>query len=313
VSATGAPVILGAFANLPIHHLEPFARSLRATGSQARICIVAAGYGSLELEQLAGIVDVLHNVDAEYGNGSRVTNALLSRIRRTRGMRRTYPPIFAAVARTTRERNSLERWRKLEFHLEGLQSLRYGHYYRCLLEDVPDADVVMISDLRDVIFQRDPFADPVNGLEVYLEDDSLRIGNDHFNTRWLRELYGSKAVEAMRGRVISCSGTVFGTRYAMLEYLSEMMMSIAWRRRPMGPHDQGVHNALVASGRLGPIELVRNEHGRVLTLGAMKHLRANDEGFLINADGSVPPVVHQWDRHGPSVSKLRPFPFLRAQ
>src|SRR3954469_19452091 len=71
-------------------------------------------------------------------------------------------------------------WRSLEFHLEGLQSLRYVHYRQSLLNDAPDADLVMITDLRDVVFQGDPLADPVTGLEVYLEDDSERIGADGF-------------------------------------------------------------------------------------------------------------------------------------
>ena len=150
------------------------------------------------------------------------------------------------------ERASLDRWRNLEFRLEGLQSLRYGHYLRCLMEDAPDADVVMITDLRDVVFQRDPFADPVTGLEVYLEDSSERIGHDGFNTTWLRNLYGSEFVEARRGQPLSCSGVVVGTRTAMMTYLNEMVTGIFWRRRPMGSHDQGVHNGLLHTGRLPP-------------------------------------------------------------
>jgi hypothetical protein len=39
-------------------------------------------------------------------------------------------------------------------------------------------------------------------------------------------------------------------------------------------------------------------------------LRATEDGYLANADGSVPAVIHQWDRHWSFVSKLPKFAFL---
>ena len=305
-SATGSrrALILGAFSGLPVDMLEPFTQSLRATCFQGRFHIVAAGYDAGALQQLREAADHVRAVDDEYNPPPRLS-VVLGFARGQRGLRRFYPSLFEAVARAGFERHSFDRWRNLEFRLEGLQSLRYAHYYRCLVEDAPDADVVMITDLRDVVFQRDPFADAAVGLEVYLEDSSEQIGKDGFNTRWLRDLYGSEFVEARRGRPVSCSGIVIGTRTAMMEYLTEMMTSIVWRRRPMGPHDQGIHNWLIQAGRLPFAELIPNEHGRVLTLGKIKTPRMSEDGVLTNADGSVPAVIHQWDRHPSLVSRLR--------
>ncbi len=306
------PVILGSFARLPASLLEPFSNSLRATGFAGEVGIVTAGYNASELSELATHADHVHTVDDDYSGGLARTTSALAYVRGRRGIRRAYPRLFEAVVRVASERESFDRWKTLELRLEGLQSLRYMHYYRCLLDDFPDADAVMITDLRDVIFQRDPFADPVTGLELYLEDGSVRIGQDVFNTRWLLNLFGKEFVAAQRGQFVSCSGTVLGTRDAMLHYLSEMMTSIAWRRRPMGPHDQGIHNALIRADRLQAAEVIPNEHGRVLTLGKVKAPRTND-GFLVNADGSIPAVVHQWDRHAPLVSSLRAYPCLSAK
>jgi hypothetical protein len=191
----------------------------------------------------------------------------------------------------------------LEYHLEGLQALRYRHYLK-ILEENQDADPVMLTDVRDVAFQADPFAQPITGLEIALEDESVRVGQDVFNTRWLTDLYGPDFVRRTAGRVIACSGTTFGRRGAMLEYLRQMIADISRRRRPMGPRDQGVHNALVLSGRLPEARLVGNGHGRVLTMGAMSRLLVDAEGLLLNADGTVPAVVHQWDRHGQALPSL---------
>ena len=156
------PLILGAYAHLPVEMLEPFARSLRATGSQGRFHVVVAGYDAGALRQLGELADHVP-VDGEYDRVPPRASAALRYARLRRGLRRFYPSLFTVAVRSASERASLDRWRNLEFRLEGLQSLRYGHYLRCLEEDAPDAEVVMISDLRDVVFQRDPFADPVTG------------------------------------------------------------------------------------------------------------------------------------------------------
>jgi hypothetical protein len=171
------------------------------------------------------------------------------------------------------------------------------YYHRYIVERAPQADRIMLTDLRDVVFQRDPFEDPLVGLEVYLEDESVRIGADAFNTRWIRELFGESLVREMTGRVVSCSGTVIGTREAMLAYCAEMMRSIVWRRRPMGEHDQAVHNALLYEGRLPAATAIPNGTGRVLTLGGMAAPGIDHDGLIRNSDGSVPAVLHQWDRH----------------
>src|SRR4029079_15456105 len=106
------------------------------------------------------------------------------------------------------ERRSLERWQTAEYQLGGMQALRYGHYYDLLHRFAPDADQILLTDLRDVLFQADPFAAPLSGLEVFLEDSSMRVGEDTHNRRWIRNLYGEDVVKRIGGCVVSCSGTV---------------------------------------------------------------------------------------------------------
>lgn len=300
-------LILGVFSGLPIRLAEPFAHSLRSVGYKGRVCIFTAGYEPLELEELATLFDEVRPIDGEYPVRLPRTSAVLSGLRKTRGLRRIYPSLFGATLRAAPERRSLEWWKALEFHLEGLQSLRYLCYYRYLLEETADVDVVMISDVRDVLFQRDPFAQEVEGLELYLEDASVRIGSDAFNTRWLRDLFGKDVVAAMHGRTVSCSGTVVGTRQAMLSYLTKMVTGIVWRRRPMGSHDQGVHNALIQAGELSSAKLIENGFGRVFTLGMVESPSISKDGLFHNADGTIPAVIHQWDRHPLIANRLRAF------
>ena len=290
MSSTRNSLVLGAYSGLPVELLEPFVRSLRASGFAGSLCIVA---GRSDLERLRPLADAVVDVDSEYPDDRRAARAVLGFLRRTRGLRRFYPWAFRAVAGS----------RSLEYHLEGLQSLRYAHYLR-YLEEHADIDVVMIADLRDVFFQRDPFADPVGGLEVFLEDASVRIGEDDFNTRWLRDVGGAATLDRLRGRPVSCSGTVIGTREAMLAYLREMTAAIATGRGPLGPRDQAFHNLLLAEGRLPHATVVPNGTGRVLTLGKVKTLEIRADGTVLNHDGSVPAVLHQWDRHAKLVANV---------
>lgn len=314
MTADARQLVLGAYSHYPVEMLHPFVRSLRACGYEGRFHIVAAGYDADTLTRLRELADHVRPVDAEYTTIDPRLRSVLSRAKTQKGLRRLYPALFEAAARATTERGSLDRWRNLEYHLEGLQSLRYTHYLRSLIEDAPAAEVVLITDLRDVVFQGDPFADPVTGLEVYLEDPSERVGVEGFNTRWLRNLYGDAFVDRHRDRPISCSGTVVGTREAMLEYLTEMIGEIVWRRRPMGSHDQGVHNGLLLGGRLARATQVPNGSGRVATLGRVA-APVVERGLVINADRTVPVVVHQWDRHpsvAPSIRALDGEPAVRT-
>jgi hypothetical protein len=299
MSSTERSVVLGAYASLPARDLEPFARSLRATGFRGSLAVVAGRLAPEERAALGALADDVVDVDAEYARNLPLARGLLARMRPTRAARRAYAPLFGAVARGLGGRAAPSRWAGLEYHLEGLQALRYGHYLRYLRERAPEADLVMITDLRDVVFQRDPFADPVDGLELYLEDGSVRIGHDFFNTRWIANLYGPGEVEALRDSPVSCSGTVVGTRDAMLAYLEAMTGEIARQAgRPLGCHDQAIHNVLFHRGRLPDPRAVVNATGRILTMGMMSGYRTAPDGSVLNDDGSVPAVLHQWDRHG---------------
>ena len=246
---------------------------------------------------MAQLADITICVDDDYqmSLGPAVAR-VLRRLRDTRRVRRVYPSMFHLATVIGRERYALDRWRTLEFHLEGLQALRYAHYYE-ILQRTPDTDQVLLTDVRDVLFQSDPFTPPAQQLEVFLEEPGLTIGSEPFNRRWIHNLYGADELAAIGGLTASCSGTVAGPRDAVLNYLKEMSEAIMTRRRPLGSHDQGVHNHLLRHDRFPHARIVPNGYGRVLTMGGMRQVRRDAEGRALNHDGTVPAVIHQYDRH----------------
>jgi hypothetical protein len=202
---------------------------------------------------------------------------------------------------------------------------------------------VLITDARDVIFQRDPFgpgSPTVDSLQVFQEHADMTT--DNWLTEWpIREC---KNLSLPRQPML-CSGTTIGPRNIMLKYLELMYREMkVWIEDPkcrfnINGDDQSIHNYLFYTGQLpaGTQSIVHRQGGIVNTIGHYaaqlfrRHIRplvdqavarnatpagirylgathtswigleyglTNEHGLLIESDGSVSRVVHQWDRFG---------------
>jgi len=162
-----------------------------------------------------------------------------------------------------------------------------------------------IIDVRDVVFQNDPFRHPFDtDLEVFLEAPHLMIGAEPFNTRWINDLYGPDALRSLESMVISCSGTTMGTRAGIRRYLTQMIGQVMAHDWPLGSHDQGIDNYLLRQGRLDPVTIYANGAGPVLTMSLGTSVSQDAAGRLLNTDGTAPAAVHQYDRHPELAEKL---------
>jgi hypothetical protein len=296
-------IVMGFASNLDAAHFLPFLTSLRSTGYKGRVVVFTANLPPGSEEELEPWVDDLVSVDDRYMTQlPRALTGVLRRLQRARGLRRHYVRVYpwaARIARLTRGPSGL---RQMEFELQGVQALRYRHYLEYLAA-LPGASAVMVTDLRDVLFQSDPFATPISGVEVFLEDPTTTVGSPGFNRRWLADLYGRGWVEDNARQTVSCSGVTIGSREPMVAYLRGMVDELEGRLAPLGPRDQAAHNRLVLSGVVPQLTKVANGTGRVLTMGAMEPSSLID-GVVRNADGSVPAVLHQYDRHPDLTAQL---------
>ena len=84
-----------------------------------------------------------------------------------------------------------------------------------------------------------------------------------------------------------------------------MVEEAARHSRPMGSHDQGIHNYLLRTGRLDPVYVQENGCGAVLTMGLQKQIDVDSEGRILNHRGDLPAVLHQYDRHVELAARLR--------
>jgi hypothetical protein len=184
--------------------------------------------------------------------------------------------------------------------------LRYFLYLDYLRNCGTTYDRILISDVRDVVFQRDPFAFPwPDGVSCTLEDASATVGTCPFNARWVREHLGKDALDAIADRPVSCSGTTVADHGAMLDYLEKMtgLLLPPSTGECMAGYDQGVHNHLVHTGKIPELTLYDNA-GPILTLAQTRGEPAvSAQGEVLNQAGCVSHLIHQYDRK-PSLFKM---------
>lgn len=187
-------------------------------------------------------------------------------------------------------------------------ALRYFLYLDYLQKEHHHFDRILMTDVRDVVFQRDPFDFPwQEGLNCTLEDRRITIGQCPHNSHWIRSHLGKEALAQIAHQPISCSGTTTGNHEAVIDYLHAMTPLLATFEpgERMAGYDQGVHNHLIHTNQLANVT-VHDNTGPILTLGYVRGEPAMDpNGFVLNETGSPAHMVHQYDRKPTLFKALR--------
>ena len=141
-----------------------------------------------------------------------------------------------------------------------------------------------------------------------------------FNKRLVQECYGSEALRVFGSKVIISSGTALGSRDAIVAWSHHMTLQLqdapgrlTDSRCMSGGIDHAFTNWLLYSNKLKSllrIKLYHQGEGPVNSLGGLKpdtavgnltgSLRSywhilNSQGYVLNWNGDISPVVHQID------------------
>lgn len=171
--------------------------------------------------------------------------------------------------------------------------------FDALMADRPWARNVLMADVRDVVFQADPFFPASQGSEFFSEYDDGTLADHAFNMKYLRGVGGHGIARALSDRPCVCVGTVLGPRAAMMRFCRTLLMLAAIPRSEIGGAFGADQAACNIALHLGLIEgEVKANYGRVATLGLTPGQRLTvADGRIVNPDGGVSAVVHQHDRH----------------
>jgi hypothetical protein len=178
-------------------------------------------------------------------------------------------------------------------------SLRYLLYNAYLQAHAAEYFHVMISDVRDVYFQKDPFGfNYPDGVCVFMEDNGTTIGLQKHNRYWIETGFGKEILEEIFNRPISCSGVTIGTSTAMLQYFRNMLSLICSMKNIPGL-DQGIHNYLLYKSMIPTAHQFEDDAGPVSTISQFKplHKIKIKGGKVRGITGEIISIVHQYDRH----------------
>ena len=173
-------------------------------------------------------------------------------------------------------------------------------------------DWCLATDFRDVFFQLDPFTgiDDFNAYDIILseEDRRAKIGTSYMNNFWLNSCWPN-AMQHFKDKYIICSGTIYATPAGMNIIKDALLseMNVSANKKNCSARDQGHLNYLYYTDRLGGRVRVQERGAGYVNTVAQTGKWSNGQTSLLdhvdylqkcvlNTDGSLSPVVHQYDR-----------------
>lgn len=175
-------------------------------------------------------------------------------------------------------------------------NIRFFLYRDYLAKHGTGISQVLLADMRDVIFQSDPFIVPHERGVSFAAEDQLIRGDQNWNAPWVRDIYGDDVLDQIGDNIVSCSGTTIGSLEAISQYLDLMCTEMTQRKVDLRFNcDQGIHNYIVWKLRpdFGKVDF---EDRIVNTLYWTNLARVSVENEQVYVDGVAPPVIHQYDR-----------------
>lgn len=182
-----------------------------------------------------------------------------------------------------------------------IHAYRFEKFARLVRAQAGRYDQVMVSDVRDVVFQRHPFAGVTSpACQFYLEGAGWTIGSEPTNRRWARTFLAPEQVEAIGPCRITCCGVVLGGIAAMTAYLERLaayLHALPLRLRREGGADTVFHNLMAhLTHEVDGLLVENNLHVATMGLEPPDAYAVGPDGLIRTADGHVPAILHQYDR-----------------
>ena len=158
---------------------------------------------------------------------------------------------------------------------------------------------VLLTDLRDVVFQGDVF-EKYSNLKSFIgcptEDVGLKNKYNPANYNWMKNVFGQEEADKLADCEIICAGTVLATVDAMKKFLVKMVDIVGTSSR-LGD-DQATFNYLARENLLDAENVVWMDcwDGLIFSVGFFhkEHPLRMSETAILNGNGGVPALVHQY-------------------
>ena len=179
----------------------------------------------------------------------------------------------------------------------SINNYRFLLFLDYLLKNKNEYDNVMMTDIRDVIFQVDPFLSLFEkSICFFLEDSSMTFKHSVTNYEWSVEANGKAFTDSILEKTISCAGVTIGFVTSVIDYLYNMQESLKDRKILKWGIDQGIHNGYLYGNRFESVKIFDNSNDFVCTLGACRSYNLNKNIEVTNNKSEIYSIVHQYDR-----------------
>lgn len=184
---------------------------------------------------------------------------------------------------------------------------RFFTFENILKQQAFDSTHVFLCDSRDVLFQKNiedyPFD---NTKDLYVFQEGVLFKDEpKFNIPWIKMLESIMKeyyYDVIQDKPVICCGTTLGTIETMKQYVTTMC-TILRTYNIRYNLDQGIHNLMVYHNFLNcSIQSLSNTDNVVNTVACDEHL-LNDQDQIVNKQGTVSYIVHQYDRFAPELKK----------
>jgi hypothetical protein len=160
---------------------------------------------------------------------------------------------------------------------------------------------VLISDVRDVLFQRHPFEGIGDGrCHFFLESSDWTIGREPTNLRWVQMFLAPDDVAKLRDRPISCCGVTLGGTDAMTTYLgrlADQLRAVPLKMRRKHGADTAFHNLIVhLSSGIDRVIVENNRHVATMGIESPLTYKLDADGRIRTSSSHLPAILHQYDR-----------------
>ena len=180
----------------------------------------------------------------------------------------------------------------------SINNYRFILFLQYLTWHQDEYDRVMLTDIRDVIFQKAPFAaESGQGISFFLEDPSQTFRHK-FNYEWLAAATDVQTADALADRPVSCAGITIGSIKQVIAYLAYIKSKLVHREKLEWGLDQGIHNSYLYVAKPDGLRVFSSDEPYVINLGAYQPYRTNQGGEVVNSKDEPYAIVHQYDRSG---------------
>lgn len=204
-------LLMGQASGLPLHAVQVFVQSARAAMPDARIVLF--------VNATNGVPEDLRQLLGDFAVEAKLYDPAVD-----------MPPFARAY------HPSSARWLLMRDYMASLS---------------PPPAAVMFADVRDTVFQRDPFVDmwahlsgsgaaSTGGFFAFQEAAPKTIAQCGWNRGWVKDCFGAGVLREVARNVISCSGTSMATWAQGLAYVRRMAQEIEGNKCERNGVDQGV-------------------------------------------------------------------------